>query len=37
MSKKTKRKKKCVKRWVREFGVVVFLLKKINVLIIRTN
>jgi hypothetical protein len=26
--KKTKRKKKSAKRWVREFGVAVFLVKK---------
>jgi hypothetical protein len=36
--KKTKRKEKRAKRWVREFGVAVFLVKKkINVLIIRMN
>jgi len=38
MSKKTKRMKKHAKRWVREFGVAVFLVKKkINILIIRMN
>jgi hypothetical protein len=36
--KKNKKKKKRAKWWVREFGVVVFLVKKnINVLIIRMN